>query len=75
MQQQNQIRDFAEMALKRFTEDITDHFFLYIEKNNTLKQAYRRILKTDDVDTTNTQLGKAVKEWFRLENRKYCSLR
>jgi hypothetical protein len=63
------LQDFKEKALTRFTREITDIFFCYIENDEELLQDYQRIIgREGDLDTTNKKLGEAVKSWFRLEN-------
>lgn len=63
------LNEFKEKALTRFTKEITDLFFLYIEQDEELMHDYLRVIGRDgDLDTTNKKLGEAVKSWFRLEN-------
>jgi hypothetical protein len=60
---------FKNKALTGFTRGITDLFFLYVESDKELMQDYLRTIGRDnDLDTTNKKLGKAVKDWFKLEN-------
>ncbi len=61
--------EFQELVLKRFTLEITDLFFCYIEDNKDLLQEYQRVIGRDsDLDSTNKALGLVVKEWFNLGN-------
>ncbi len=63
------LQDFREKALTRFTREITDIFFCYIENDEELLQDYQRVIGRDsNLDETNMSLGAAVKEWFHLEN-------
>jgi len=61
--------EFKKEALSAFTKEITDIFFCFIENDRELLQKYLRVIGREaDLDTTNTALGRAVKEWFKLEN-------
>jgi hypothetical protein len=63
------IDEFKNKALTQFTKEITDIFFCYIEGDKELLQDYLRVIGRDnDLDTTNKKLGRAVKDWFSLEN-------
>jgi len=63
------LQEFRDKALTRFTREITDIFFCYIENDKELLQDYQRVIGRDNnLDETNMSLGAAVKEWFRLEN-------
>ena len=63
------LEEFKVRALSRFTREITDIFFQYIENDKELLQEYLRTIGRDsDLDTVNKALGLAVKEWFALEN-------
>jgi hypothetical protein len=65
------LQAFQDKALTKFTEEITDIFFRYIEDDRELLQDYMRVIgRTGDLDTTNNALGKAVKDWFDLKNLK-----
>ncbi|MDO8579157.1 MAG: hypothetical protein Q7R50_08300 [Dehalococcoidales bacterium] len=65
------LEQFQKKALKEFTKEITDIFFLYIESDEELMHDYLRIIgRGSNLDETNMALGAAVKQWFRLENGK-----
>lgn len=67
--QNTPLQNFEEKALKQFTKEITDLFFLYIENDEGLMHDYLRVIgRESDLDTTNKKLGEAVKSWFNLEN-------
>jgi len=67
--QNTPLKNFEEKALKQFTREITDLFFLYIENDDGLMHDYLRVIgREGDLDTTNKKLGEAVKSWFKLEN-------
>ena len=67
--QNTPLQNFEEKALKQFTTEITDLFFLYIENDEDLMHDYLRVIGREcDLDTTNKKLGEAVKGWFKLEN-------
>ncbi|MFC1730376.1 hypothetical protein ACFL6I_08575 [candidate division KSB1 bacterium] len=63
------LEEFKNEALSRFTREITDLFFCYIENDEELFQKYQRVIgRESNLDETNQDLGKTVKEWFGLEN-------
>lgn len=68
------LEEFKVRALSKFTKEITDIFFQYIENDKVLLQEYLRTIgRESDIDTVNKALGLAVKEWFALENDKVNS--
>ena len=63
------LAEFQEEALSRFTKEITDIFFSFIENDRELLQDYLRVIgREDNLDNVNRRLGAAVKAWFSLEN-------
>lgn len=63
------LQNFEEKALRQFTKEITDLFFLYIENDKSLMHDYLRVIGRDsDLNITNKALGKAVKEHFHLND-------
>jgi hypothetical protein len=63
------LQQFEQKALSKFTKEITDMFFLYIENDSDLMHDYLRVIgRTSNLDDTNMALGAAVKKWFELEN-------
>ena len=63
------VEEFKNQVLSQFTLEITDVVFQYIENDRDLLQEYLRVVgRASDIDETNKRLGKAVKEWFGLEN-------
>jgi thiaminase len=64
-----ELAEFRENALTKFTKEITDIFFCYIESDTALLQDYLRVIgREGDLDSTNMALGKGIKEWFGLKN-------
>jgi hypothetical protein len=65
------LQSFEDKALKQFTKEITDIFFLYIENDPELMHDYLRLIgREGNLDTTNMKLGRAVKSWFHLDDIK-----
>ena len=63
------LEEFKVRALSKFSKEITDIFFQYIENDKELLQEYQRVIgRESDLDTVNMALGFAIKEWFALEN-------
>lgn len=63
-----EIKDFNDKVIKKFTNEITDLIFLYIQNDEELMTEYLDLLSTKDRKTVNSQLGKAIKKKFDVEN-------
>lgn len=59
---------FTEKAIEKFTVDITDRLFLFIQNDKELMQDYLNLLKGKERDAINSSIAKAVKATFNLEN-------
>ena len=65
------LNEFLNEALEDFTREITDQFFLFIENDQNLFQKYLRVIGRDsNLDQTNLQIGKRVKNYFGLDDIK-----
>ena len=62
------IKKFADDVLDEFSKEITDQVFLSIQNNRELMHEYLRLISTNTIDTVNQQIGKAVKNRYRLTN-------
>jgi len=61
------LTEFREETLKRFTRDIVDQYFLYIENDKELLHEYLSILgRENGTDETNQALELALKDYFGL---------
>lgn len=60
--------DYAEKVVNSFIEDITDHIFLHIQKNESLMREYQTQVHKNSLQSVNTAIGKKVKERLELEN-------
>lgn len=63
-----EIKDFAEKALEKFTTDITDRLFLSIQNDKELMQDYLNLLENNKRHIVNSEIAKAVKNTFNLQN-------
>ena len=64
------LEDFKDDVLQRFTREIADQFFLYIENDRDLLHEYLSILgKENGTDETNQYLVQAVKKYFGLNEQ------
>lgn len=63
-----QTKTFIDSALARFTEQITDRLFLFIQENKDLMDKYREAVCRDGLQEVNKSLGMAVKNHFNLDN-------
>ena len=59
---------FYHDVLESFTVEITDKVFLHIQNNPELMQRYRSLVNANSLNGVNSGLGRAVKEFFALEN-------
>ena len=64
--------EFQDEALEKFTKNITDVFFCFIENDPALLAQYRAVVAGRRTDASNKALGMAIKEWFRLGNSGAC---
>lgn len=64
----NNLSEFIEDVLARFTSEITDKVFLMIEEDGKLMEDYLRWVSKEGVDHVNQSFGKRVKTYFDLEN-------
>lgn len=61
--------EFFEKVLERFTEEITDQVFLYIEKDKYLNEQYLKLTENKtEKDEFNQEFGRKVKYYFELED-------
>lgn len=64
------LNEFKEETLRRFTRDIADQYFLYIENDRELMREYLSILgKENGTDETNESLEQALKAYFGLNEQ------
>ena len=63
------LNEFLKEVLEKFTREITDQFFLFIENDKDLFQKYLRVIgRKGNLDQTNLQLGKKLKKYFYLDD-------
>lgn len=62
------IKDFNEKVISRFTDEITDMVFQYILDDEELMDIYLDLISEHDRKTVNSQLGKAIKIRFNIDN-------
>lgn len=64
----NSVVKFASKVLDRFSKEITDQVFLMIENDRELFQEYLRLVSNESLDVVNRNIGKLVKERYKLKN-------
>ncbi len=62
------IKKFADEVLSKFSKEITDQVFLSIQNDRELMHEYLRLVSKNGIDTVNQQIGKAVKNRYKLSN-------
>lgn len=60
--------DFADKAIKRFKEEITDSFFLFIQNDKELLQDYLDTISESNRQTVNALLGKLIAKELNVDN-------
>ena len=61
-------QDIAREAIDRLNRKITNSIFLEIQNDRELMLRYLRCVEKRGLNTTNQQIGKAVKAAYKLEN-------
>lgn len=59
---------FAQDVVEKFSKELTDLVFLFIENDKNLMHEYLRLVSDYDLDKVNRDLGKKIKEKFNVEN-------
>jgi hypothetical protein len=59
---------YANKIVEKFIEDITDHVFLSIERDENLMREYMTNVNRYGLDTVNMAIGKEVAKLLNLEN-------
>lgn len=62
------IQVFAENVLSKFSKSITDKVFLLIQNDRELMYEYLRLVHAHGPDSVNRQIGKEIKERYKLSN-------
>ncbi|KOS06680.1 hypothetical protein AM493_12025 [Flavobacterium akiainvivens] len=62
------INEFTQKAIDKFTADITDSLFLFIQNDKELMQDYLDLLENNERNVVNSSVAKAIKERFDLKN-------
>lgn len=68
MDNQTEKYAFAEKAIAQVKAELTDLVFQRIESDKTLMTNYLHRVSESDWGTVNREIGKMVKEAFKLEN-------
>ena len=66
----NKVDTFAKKTLDRFSKEITDSVFVFIQTDRELMHDYLNLLSKTDLKYLNSTIAKAVKERFNLTNKK-----
>jgi hypothetical protein len=64
----NAIIAFADKVISQKNKSITDEIFLLIQNNKDLMQEYLRLVEGNSLSSVNTQIGRHVKEAYKLTN-------
>jgi hypothetical protein len=61
-------KEFAQKVVEKFSLELTDQLFLYIENDKELMQDYLRVITENGIHKTNKDLGAEFKELFFVDN-------
>ena len=61
-----------DKVLEKFTNNITDRVFLMIQSDRELMEDYLNLLKGNERNVINSEMAKAIKSKFHLENGAEC---
>lgn len=64
----NAIQKFNKLVITNFTDEITDLVFQYILEHDELLNEYLDLVSVSTRQSVNSQLGKAIKEKFGVDN-------
>ena len=63
------LKNFKEKIIQRFSSEITDSVFLMIQNDRELLQAYMKLLENHPQNVVNSLIAKEIKHKFNLENK------
>lgn len=61
-------KDFNNEVITRFTSEITDLVFQYIQKDEDLMSKYLDLISKNTRQSVNASLGKAIAQKFAIDN-------
>lgn len=61
-------KEFTNKVMNRFTEEITDQVFLFIQKDKELLRDYLHLLNESKLNSVNSNIAKAIKSRYNLTN-------
>lgn len=61
-------KEFNDLVIKRFTSEITDIIFQYIQGNDDLMCKYLDLVSQNTRKSVNASLGKAIAKQFKIDN-------
>ncbi len=64
------LKEFENKVINRFTDTITDRVFLLIQNDRELLQDYLDLLSNHKRNFINSDIAKAIKKRFDLDNKK-----
>ena len=62
------LQEYSDKLLSKFSKEITDQVFLSIQNDRELMHEYLRLVSANTIDSVNQQIGKAVKDRYKLSN-------
>ena len=61
-------KKFTEKVMDRFTKEITDQVFLFIQNDKELLREYLHLLNETKLNSVNSNIAKAIKKRYNLTN-------
>jgi len=62
------MKAFTKKLLDRYSKEITDQVFLFIQNDKELMRDYLHLINQKDIHYVNGGIAKAIKERFNLKN-------
>lgn len=64
------IKDFTDKVLERYTKQITDEIFCFIQNDRELLHEYMLLLNSHSLDTLNINIAKRIKDKYDFKSGK-----
>jgi hypothetical protein len=65
----NDLKEFKERIIRKFSSEITDSVFLMIQNDRELLQAYMKLLENHKQNVINSSIAKEIKKKYNLDNK------
>lgn len=63
------INEFSNQLLDKFSEEITDQVFLFIQNDKELMHQYLNLISKKEIKSVNSSIAKSIKKRYNLSNK------